>query len=537
MGTFKNVNVYAADPPELLLLLQQRMTLASPLGHISNMRSCTLLSLLTLFIGQTCSTTTSSPKVKWGECPSQTPPGVECGTIRVPLTYESGSSIEAAGKQTVKLGLTRINATGSNSRGPLFTDFGGPGTPASTIVAAGKFVANLGFSKDVYDTYDVIGLDQRGVGLSQPVKCDPDIFNERVPTFVDSTESFYALRNHSRKLGESCAEMTGELINYLDEVHVAKDYEVVRRALGADKFDYFGLSYGTFAGSTYVSLFPKNVGRMALDGIVDHSQGMVSALLTEASTYEVTLNQFFEWCDRNSSCALQGQDSRKIFDSLLSNATKSPLPAPGCKGTCQPNVTAEDMLYNVQDFLEFVDFKEAPNWIDLGGILAEAAQGNATGLSTALATSDTSDSIQGSPFTYLAIGCSEWNHNASDAQDIEQRLDAIRPVAPQTRGASQTFYYQSTCLGWPAKFSNPQHSYNETVMEEAPPVLLSHSVYDPACSPVWADGLREQMPNAVSITRNGTGHTSHFLLGETRRVIDEYLATGKLPKDGAVYST
>lgn len=501
------------------------------------MQSLILMFLLTLSVENTHSTKTSSPKVQWGKCPSQTPPDVDCGTIHVPLTYESGSSIGAADQRTVKLGLTRLNATGSNPRGPLFTNFGGPGTPAATIVAVGKFVANLGFSKDVYETYDVIGVDQRGVGSSQPVKCDPDIFNERVPTFVDSNESFYALRNHSRKLGESCAKMTGDLINYLDEVHVAKDYEVVRKALGGTKFDYFGLSYGTFAGSTYVSLFPKNVGRMALDGVVDHSQTMVSALLTESSTYEATLNQFFQWCDKNSSCALQGKNSKRIFDGLLAKATESPLPAPGCKGSCQPNVTAEDMLYNVQNFLAFVDFKYAPNWIDLGGILAEAAKGNATGLSTALATSDTSDSVEGSPFTYLAIGCSEWNHNASDAQDIEQRLNAIRPVAPQTRGASQTFYYQSTCLGWPAKFSNPEHSYNYGVMKEAPPVLLSHSVYDPSCSPVWAAGLREQMPNAVSITRNGTGHTSHFLLGQTRRIIDEYLATGKLPKDGSVYSS
>jgi hypothetical protein len=63
------------------------------------------------------------------------------------------------------------------------------------------------------------------------------------------------------------------------------------------------------------------------------------------------------------------------------------------------------------------------------------------------------------------------------------------------------------------------------------------SVYDPSCSIAWANGLREQLASGISITRNGTGHTSHFLLGETRDVIDKYLATGEMPKDGSVYQT
>lgn len=478
----------------------------------------------------------SATKVHWSPCPSAIPPGVDCGTIDVPLAYETGNTTKAKGDKTVKLFLTRLNSTGKGAEGTLFYNPGGPGVPAAYIVAAGSFYPSVGFNPEVYKAYDVIGLDPRGVGYSSPIKCNPKIFNERVKTFVNDTRGYNALLDHNRRLGESCANLTGNLLDHLDSLHVAKDFDLVRQALGAKKFNYFGLSYGSLIGSQYLSLFPKHAGRMALDGLIDHSQSEISSALTESVAYETALDQFFGWCDRNTSCALHGKNIRGAFDELLSRADKTPIPALGCNGTCQPNVTGEDIRYNVQNYLEFVDAPLMPNWIDLGGAIAQALEGNATILSTALATDETSVSLMGSPYSYLAIGCQDWLHRSRSAIDYNQRRQAIKPFAPRTAGASQGFYYQSNCIKWPAPVSNGQAPLNDRV-KYAPPVLLTNSVYDPACSIAWADGLRAQLPTAVSITRNGFGHTSHFLLGETRNAIDNYLATGRLPKDGSVFNT
>jgi pimeloyl-ACP methyl ester carboxylesterase len=494
-------------------------------------------SILTLGTLTAAAAPKNLSRIQWVKCPSETPPGVDCGEIKVPLTYKNGSSIEPADNRTITLGFARLNSTGNSTRGPLFTNPGGPGVPASTLVGAGLFVPEIGFSKNVMRTYDIIGLDPRGIGSSQPVKCNPKIFNRRVPTLVNSTKTYEALKNQSRELGESCAKLTGPLINYLDTVHVAKDHEVLRRAMGAKQFDYFGLSYGSLLGSTYLNLFSKYVGRMALDGIVDHSQSEIGTLLTEAVTYETTLNKFFEWCNNNSSCPLHGDNPKEVFNGLVYNATQKPIPAPGCNGTCQPNVTGEDILYNTQTLLEFVNSTLGAGWYGLAGYLAQAAKGNATRLSTALATSETSNSLTGSPFTYLAIGCQDWKRSANASQDLQQRLEAVMPFAPQTKGVTQTFYYQSLCLDWPAPVTYPQQTFNLTMVEKAPKILLSNSVYDPACSIAWANGVREQLPTAVSIIRNGTGHTSHTILGKTREAIDSYLATGRLPKDGTIYQT
>ena len=494
------------------------------------------LFLQATLVGAQASNSTT-PSVIWGTCPSSTPPGVDCGSVRVPLTYKSGNSTAAANNQTVTLGLTRLKSTGNNTQGALFFNPGGPGVPATELVAAGRYVPNLGFTPDVNRIFDIIGLDPRGVGASTPIRCDPNIFNERVLTFVNGTKGYDELVDHNRRFGKSCANLTGPLLNHLDSTHVAKDHELVRKALGSGKFNYFGMSYGSLFGSQFIELFPNSVGRIALDGLIDHSQSEVTTLLTEASSYEVVLNRFFDFCDTNTTCPLHGRNSKKIFGDLLARADQRAIPALACNGTCQPNVTGEDIRYNVQNFLEFVDLSVAPNWLELGGAIAEAAEGNATALSTPLATSRTAASIQGSPFSYLAIGCQDWLHRARNATDIELRLQAIRPFAPQTAGASQTFYYESNCIGWPAPLTNGQRALNTTLTSRAPKVLLSNSIYDPATSIVWANGLRQQLPSAVSITRNGTGHTSHFILGETRNVIDNFLATGDLPNDGSIYQT
>ncbi|KAH7313629.1 Alpha/Beta hydrolase protein [Stachybotrys elegans] len=478
-----------------------------------------------------------TPQVKWISCPKDIPPGVECGTINVPLKYKGGTSTAGDGSQTIELFLTRLKSTSTGHRQPLFFNPGGPGVPAAALIADGIYVPNLGFSANVREAFDIVGVDPRGVGHSSPVLCDADIFNQRVPTFVKNDQDFRKLVYHNRRLGESCRRLSGPIVDNLDVIHTVKDHEVVRQALGATHFNYFGLSYGSLLGQQYIELYPKKVGRMALDGIVAHSQSETDTLITEASTYERTLDKFFEWCDSNSTCALHGRNSKKIFDEVLATADKKAIPAPGCAGSCQPNVTGEDIRYNAQDFLEFYDLPVAPNWIDLAGAIAQAHAGNATILSTALATNESQGAVEGSPYAYLAIGCQDWRHGASIARQLEGRLSITKRFAPQTKGASQTYYYQSTCIGWPAKTTNGQRKLHIQSTSRAPPVLLVHSTYDPSCSPVWAELVAKQLPTSVSITRDGYGHTSHFLLGETRSVIDLYLATGKLPRNGAVYKT
>jgi len=331
--------------------------------------------------------------------------------------------------------------------------------------------------------------------------------------------------------------MTGPLINHLDTTNVVKDMELVRLALKDGKLNFLGQSYGSLIGSQYAELYPENINRMALDGIVDHSQSETSTLAGESTTYELTLNNFFDWCNTTTNCSLHGQDARTIFDSLIKTADTKPIPAPGCAPTgdnpCRADVTGEEILINVQGLLtgQNASIVSPTGWAELSSALLEATKGNATNLSTPLATSNTFPDFAGT-----AIGCQDWLQTSTSLADLQLKTQMTAFIAPHTRGLSQTYSLQSGCIGWPAPVTNPQH-YLDKKVAKAPPILLVNSWYDPSTSIVWANGVKNQMPGSVLVTREGAGHTSYFLSGDSSRAIDAFLLKGKMPKEGTVFNS
>ncbi|KAI4150583.1 MAG: hypothetical protein L6R39_002231 [Caloplaca ligustica] len=430
---------------------------------------------------------------------------------------------------TVELGMVRLSAANSARLGVLFYNPGGPGDIASDyVLEATRGLPNFG--QPVLENYDIIGFDPRGVGMSQPVRCNPDIYNERVSSFPRSEAEFQSLLVHNKALGKSCAELTGQLINHLDTVNVAKDMEIVRRALNDEgELSFLGRSYGSQVGLTYAELFPERVGRMALDGMVDHTQSETSTLHTEATTYEATLDQFFVWCNSTGNCALRGQDAAAVYESVIGSAETHPIPAPACNSTgddaCRSDVTGEEVRSNIQTLLLFQNETAGyTGWDFLATALGQAAAGNATLLSSPLATSDTFWAYPG-----LAIGCQDWLHTSTSLADLTYKISMAAAMAPHTRGSTQSYYYQTSCLGWPAPTTNPQRPFGQDT-SRAPPILFVNALYDPATSIVWATELQRQFRNSVLLTRSGSGHTSYQLRGEAAAAIDAFLVEGILPQ-------
>ncbi|QDS75744.1 hypothetical protein FKW77_008463 [Venturia effusa] len=418
--------------------------------------------------------------------------------------------------------MVRISTTSPSRLGTLFYNPGGPGSEASSYLF-GVEDGLPNFSPALLEAYDIIGVDPRGVGLSQAIQCDPEIYNERVSLFPKTEAEFQDLLSHNERLGQSCLELSGPLLHHLDTINVVKDMERVRLALGdGEKLNFLGRSYGSQIGVTYAELYPENIHRMALDGILDHTQSEITTLNDEATAYEDTLNQFFTWCNTTTTCALHNQDACSIFSSILETSSESPIPAPACSQTgdsaCRSDVTTEDLLTNTQGLLLFQNATaNYAGWDTLSLALQQASQGNATLLSTSLATSNTSWQ-----YPTLAIGCQDWSHTTSLSSLLyKQRLTNI--TAPLTRGVTQSYYYQSACLGWPSAVTNPQKPLNTTALEDIPPILLVNAQHDPSTSFVWASGIQNALPGSVLLTRVGSGHTSYQLMGEAARAMDGFL--------------
>lgn len=292
--------------------------------------------------------------------------------------------------------------------------------------------------------------------------------------------------------------------------------------------NFLGRSYGSQIGVTYAELYPGNINRMAFDGIVDHTQSEIATLNDEATAYEDTLNQFFEWCNTTTTCALYDQDTRSIFSFILQTASKIPIQAPGCLQTgdsaCRSDVTSEEILSNVQGYLLFQNATaNYPGWDFLSLALLQASQNNATLLSTELATSNTRWQ-----YPTLAIGCQDWSSTPTLSSLLyKQSLTSI--TAPLTKGMTQSYFYQTACLGWIAPITNPQKPLNSTALEGIPPILLVNAQHDPSTSFVWASGIQNALPGSVLVTRVGSGHTSYQLMGKAAQSIDDFLIKGRIP--------
>jgi pimeloyl-ACP methyl ester carboxylesterase len=217
-------------------------------------------TLITAFVaaGLSVPVASAEPGPVWGPCGAQ-----ECTTIEVPLDYQKGDS------QRISLAVSRIRAARPEvRRGVLLLIPGGPGN--SGLSRPATLGARL--PQEVRDRYDLIGFDPRGVGQSTPVNCgleprdaDPVGFMAWPGPSGDISGNV----SKARRVAKACVENGGEIIRHLTTRNEARDIDQIRRALGERQISYWGVSYGTYAGAVYATMFPGRTDRVVLDSSDD----------------------------------------------------------------------------------------------------------------------------------------------------------------------------------------------------------------------------------------------------------------------------
>ena len=107
-----------------------------------------------------------------------------------------------------------------------------PGGSGVDYAAAADFIV----SKQVRDSYDIVGFDPRGVGSSQPVDClddrQLDAFLGADPT-PDTKAEEQAFAAGAKAFAATCAAKAGPLLAHVSTIEAAKDMDILRAALGA----------------------------------------------------------------------------------------------------------------------------------------------------------------------------------------------------------------------------------------------------------------------------------------------------------------
>lgn len=449
-------------------------------------------------------TATAAAGLQWEPC--QAGAVEQCAELQVPLDWSKPS-----GPKT-KLFIAKVPAKDqAHKLGALFFNPGGPGGAGGSIFAAGLADA---FMPQFRDRYDLVSFDPRGSGSSSQLDCGP-VLRPGVPVFPKTKAQYDAMVASSRATGEQCLKQHGDLMRNLDTRTAARDMDAIRAALGEKKFNYFGISYGSYLGTIYAQQFPHRVGRMVLDGILDHAQGSLRLMLAEAREMEAGFDRFIAWCAADTSCALHGQDVGALWDATVRKADKTPLTGP------RGPVNGDTMRMALPALLPATTLF-ADNFAALATALAKAVQGDGTDFQDA--------SYVGDPETaYAAVGCMDLPGELKGYADARARLALAKAVAPRVGGAVEAWGVAAACSGWPIPPSNP---WQRTPVHGVPPILITSNTHDPSTPLSGARSLARQIDNSRLMVVDTYGHTVWLNSECGRARISTYLLEGKLPTKG-----
>jgi len=210
----------------------------------------------------------SQGTIRWEKCPPEISPiplpeGMECGTVKVPLDYR-----KPAGR-TIDIAISRLPSKKPDKRrGVLLTNPGGP-SPGQNYPA---FLVATGLPQSVRDSYDVIGMDPRGMGRSTPVTCDLTLKQQEagnVPPYARNAADVTKRAAEVKQIAKQCAaSKTAWMLPHVSTANTARDMDQVRVALGESKISFAGASWGTHLGAVYTTLFPERSDRIVLDSNV-----------------------------------------------------------------------------------------------------------------------------------------------------------------------------------------------------------------------------------------------------------------------------
>ena len=428
----------------------------------------------------------SQQQISWEACD----PGFECSEVAVPLDHLNPDG------QVFEIAL--IRKAGTDNLPPLLINPGGPG--ASGVAYVRDSYESLGTEK-LRSDFQLIGFDPRGVGESAPVICSDldlkdQVYYEESGFPLGSEQDLEVSKDLLERFAASCQE-SGFDVSYFNTQQAARDMDVIRSALGVEKLNYLGFSYGTELGATYIALFPERVGRFVLDGAVDPTLSSGESTVSQVEGFDKAFRTYLADCLAQAVCPFAGtvDDALKRVDELLLDLQTTKLAS-----QYDREVGLTVALYGI-----FAALYSQASWTYLTQAFEEAFQGDGSTLLLLADFYNDKDPDGG----YLSnINEANTAINCADERVAPEDFAMVKQAALD---ASQVFgkyfaYPELGCLGWPQGESMVEIDY--TVGLEVGPLVIG-TTGDPATPYQQAVSLAKILSGATLLTFQGEGHTAY----------------------------
>jgi pimeloyl-ACP methyl ester carboxylesterase len=422
-----------------------------------------------------------------------------CGAIERPID----PSGVVKGKITVGFEYYPRSDLSKPRLGTILPQEGGPGYSST-----GTRDYYLSLFDALRDRRDVLIVDKRGTGLSDPIDCAD-------------------LQTGSADLDAvaACAKQLGNTAWFYGTDFAANDIIAVMDALDIDDADFYGDSYGTFVGQVLAGLYPNRLRSIILDSAYPvRPPDPWFATDWAAAWSGIDLS-----CGRSPSCSSLGGTATSRMQQIIDQIRQQPITgnAPDGNGDSQFTTLDTASLIFLIDSAGFGppiyrDLDAAARaWLDSKDPLPLLR------LVAEVDTASTDDPIDFSYGLYEAVTCTDYpllyDMNAPRARRNSQYASALQDArihrpdlfAPFTvdEGIDSQVYITplDSCLPWPAPPKNlapgaPGAPLPPSVHYPAVPTLVLSGDLDSITSVIDANETTAQFPNAVHVVVPNLGH-------------------------------
>ncbi len=393
--------------------------------------------------------------------------------------YEVWEDRETEKGRRISLNVVVIPALARAKPDPVFMLAGGPGQAATEVPWM-----RMPWVKKLRRYRDIVLVDQRGTGASNPL--DLILPDEKL-----SFKEMFRTGERDPEVEDLIKSFDADLTKYTTDIAM-DDLDEVRDALGYDRINIYGGSYGTRAALVYLRRHEEMVRSLVLDGVAPMEMKIVDAFAEDG---ERAIGLLLSHCENDQGCGKAFPNLREKLHELISGLEKKPArvqlkhPRTGAPVTVTVHVetirmTLFSALYDTQRTALIPLAVERAHGGDFSvfGALMEMASGNSEMISTGM---------------QKAVLC---NEDLALLDEDAESDESDRSVFSRSHMVS-SFNEYCDCFRGAPKLA----SYFDPVVSDVPALVLSGEL-DPVTPPRWGEIASKNLKNSRHVVVPGTGH-------------------------------
>jgi pimeloyl-ACP methyl ester carboxylesterase len=419
------------------------------------------------------------------------PPDAYCGTLTV---FENRQARQG---RTIDLAIVVLPALSNRAQpDPLFFLAGGPGQGAARMARQMREMF-----RQIQNDRDVVFVDQRGTGKSNPLDCRSD--EDSLAALNEPDESALA------RLKTCLAGYDADPRLYTTSIAM-DDLDDVRAHLGYERINLYGGSYGTRAGLVYMRQHGDRVRAAVLDGVAPTDMRLPLYFARDAQR---ALDRLLDDCDADAPCAAKYPGLKERTQALFARLEKTPKPV----RLVHPRTgLAEDVTVEARFVAGVVHgtlYSPLTSSM-VPALVARAETGDFQGM-LALAT------LNEGALENMAIGM---QLSVLCAEDLPR----IDPAEVERESAGTVFARHlmggrfEACEFWPK--GDVPAGFHDPVASDIPTLVLSGQL-DPVTPPSWGDAAAKHLTRSLHVVAPGTGH-GVVPTGCGQRLLGDFIRAG-----------